>query len=627
MNDARDFVAQDGYLRPTLAAVFSALLLLMVFVGLRWYFGENTLQQLFFKLFIPGHLPDEIRITPEDKRALQTFASMRNYDEDLVAELGNCKDMLDASERLDPVRFGHSYLRLSWFFDVILLFYYLWLLCWLLAEGVFAESVCETGCSSFLARLEAQGFDCYREDGSYIDHNCSRYNSVMRCYRARHFVDDTLILRNLALGAAVLPPYVFFFVRVPAYVQKTRVELGTRFERRVWVGIAAVFSGSLCLYFVTLEEVFGIPTLSELQHCHHVPLLDIVFMIFFWCFASGLGLAIGTANNIVDTTALRRAIDLANGTHSATFDEFEGFLAQRKEDQEDSASNNDALACLSEEVTQLNRQRNEQLFWRCLYKLSLFLAVGLTISLAFYVHIATVMSAFISWLLPMWCCRKANGEEVNWEIKVWALAAELCGDLSKNPCIATVSLRRAADRRLWVEALMSLGYTTRSDLRFRGWLKSSRLVPVPEVWNTRYGEYEAWRTLCQNHFSLGPEPTNEHVLFAPESFVLWAKAAEKSTLVVVDEPRTLRYLDQASQKSQKSLLDSCICKRLCSECDSRDQRVCWWQMEQMFALCLWEDRQSDTESVGTDDAESVVWMHLEKSNVLYELCASWLIHI
>ena len=47
----------------------------------------------------------------------------------------------------------------------------------------------------------------------------------------------------------------------------------------------------------------------------------------------------------------------------------------------------------------------------------------------------------------------------------------------------------------------------------------------------------------------------------------------------------------------------------------------------MFALCLWEDRQSDTESVGTDDAESVVWMHLEKRNVLYELCASWLIHI
>ena len=112
MNDARDFVAQDGYLRPTLAAVFSALLLLlMVFVGLRWYFGENTLQRLFFKLFIPGHLPDEIRITPEDKRALQTFASMRKYDKTLVTELGNCKDMLDASERLDPVRIGHSYLR------------------------------------------------------------------------------------------------------------------------------------------------------------------------------------------------------------------------------------------------------------------------------------------------------------------------------------------------------------------------------------------------------------------------------------------------------------------------------------------------------------------------------------
>ena len=601
MNDARDFIAEDGYSTPTLAALSLALLLSIVFVTLRWYFGENTLEHLFFKLFIPCHLPKEIRITPEDKTALQRFARMRNYDEDLVAELDNCKDMLDASERLDPVRFGRSYVRIAWMLEVCLLFYYLWLLCWLLAEGIFAESTCEKACNSFLPRLEAQGFDCYREDLTYIEHNCSGYNGMIRCYRARYFFDDTLILRNLALGAAVLPPYVFFFVRVPAFVQKMRVELGIKFGRRVCVVVVVVLSVPLCLYLGMGGGLFGISTILGLQRCHHVPLLDMVLMIVFGFFGGALLLAIGIARNIVDTTALRSVIDLVNGTHSATFEEFETFLAHRKED---SASDDDMLNCLMEKVVELNLQRNRQLSWEFIFLLSFLLPVGLIVSLTFYVHIAIMAAALISWLLPMWCCRKANTGEVDWEIQVRALAAELCGDLTTVPSIATVSFRHKADRRLWAEALMSLGYTTRTDLNFRGWLTSSRLVPVPEEWQTRFGEYEAWRTLSQHHFSHGPEPTDEHVLYAPETFVQWAIAADQSTLVVVDQQRTLSYLDQASQTSQEPLFDHWICKRLGNICDSPDQEVCWWQMEQMFALCLWED------------GESVVWMDLEKRNVL-----------
>lgn len=572
MENNLDFIAMGA--RDTLHRLkyVYALVFLLAFLFLRFCFGEDMVRRYGSKALVVGRFAD-VRLTEEDKLILKKLAELDKYDESHFSRINKCTTIIEVHEILNctltPVVSPPLAKLCVYVLEGVLLGLFFLFVVELFLEDAFAKSIGAPNCNSMLPALAAQGFDCYTRADIYLGSNCSGYNDRIWCYRKLSETESTLSKMPFLIGAMLMRIMETTLQNLPGDIRDRVHQRGHLFS----------------IYFLILTMtlwcllVFTGPALSDITAVRTVQKCSAYLVVYF---TANIATSMVFARWVVIFNAIKMTAHIASTAPNDQVEEFEALFATRRDlETPDPLFTVKRITDKAKEVKQ-DREKEQQ---HHLYLLIIPFPIALiSVSPLWHWH---ALKGFAVLLFIRICCdaREANALSISQNLRTWALATVFSADINREPDIATISFRYNVDRWYWVEAMIQLGYSVRSDVHFRSQLLSYKPLRLPSTWENKFGSTRAWQVLTDKHFT---RELNDEGLSAPASFVRWAVAAEQSKVVlVVDERRTLEQLEQACKKCRRSDLFSCLSVKW-PNCDKNLAEPSWWQMEQLFALCLWE---------------------------------------